>query len=63
MKKIISTAAIASALCAASTVSAETIDIGILYTDQSAAATSNINTKINQLIALVIKYIAKMALI
>jgi hypothetical protein len=44
-------------------VSAETIDIGILYTDQSAAATSNINTKINQLIALVIKYIAKMALI
>lgn len=51
MKKIISTAAIASALCAASTVSAETIDIGILYTDQSAAATSNINTKINQLIA------------
>jgi hypothetical protein len=51
MKKIISTAAIATALCAASTVSAETIDIGILYTDQSAAATSNINTKINQLIA------------
>ena len=51
MKKLITTAAIASALFATSAAQAVTIDIGILYTDQSAAATSNINSKINQLIA------------
>ncbi|WP_024611723.1 zinc-dependent metalloprotease family protein [Pseudoalteromonas sp. TB64] len=51
MKKIITTAAITTALCMASAAQAETIDIGILYTDQSAAATSNIDTKISQLIA------------
>ena len=51
MKKVITTTALAAALCAASVAQAETIDIGILYTDQSAAATSNIDTKINQLIA------------
>lgn len=51
MKNVIIKTTVAAALCAASTAQAETIDIGILYTDQSAAATSNINTKINQLIA------------
>lgn len=51
MKKVITTTTIAAALCAASVAQAETIDIGVLYTNQSAAATSNINTKINQLIA------------
>ncbi|MBE0361240.1 MULTISPECIES: M12 family metallo-peptidase [Pseudoalteromonas] len=51
MKKLITTTAVAAALCMTSIVQAETIDIGILYTDQSAAATSNIDTKINQLIA------------
>ena len=30
---------------------AETIDIGIMYSDAAAAKTSNINTKINQLIS------------
>ena len=39
MKKLITTAAIASALFATSAAQAVTIDIGILYTDQSAAAT------------------------
>jgi hypothetical protein len=51
MKKLITTTAVAAALCMTSIAQAETIDIGILYTDQSAAATSNIDTKINQLIA------------
>ena len=49
MKNVIIKTAVAAALCAASTAQAETIDIGILYTDQSAAATSNINTKISLL--------------
>lgn len=51
MKKVIKMTTLAAALCTASIAQAEVIDIGILYTDQSAAATSNINTKINQLIA------------
>ncbi|WP_440056343.1 reprolysin-like metallopeptidase (plasmid) [Pseudoalteromonas sp. T1lg65] len=42
---------LATALSLSSFASATTIDIGILYTNQSAAATANINTKINQLVA------------
>lgn len=50
MKKLVKSALIASAM-GASMAQAATIDIGILYTDEAAAATGNINTKINQLVA------------
>ncbi|ATD09313.1 zinc-dependent metalloprotease family protein [Pseudoalteromonas piscicida] len=51
MNTTVKAASLATALALSASASAVTVDIGILYTDQSAAATSNINTKINQLIA------------
>ncbi|USD30520.1 hypothetical protein J8Z24_20550 [Pseudoalteromonas sp. SCSIO 43201] len=51
MKTTVKVASLATTLALSASASAVTVDIGILYTDQSAAATSNIDTKINQLIA------------
>lgn len=50
MKKTVLAISAAAALSAPLAM-AETIDIAVLYTNQAAAKTSNINTKINQLIA------------
>ncbi|HEA16147.1 hypothetical protein LCGC14_1293900 [marine sediment metagenome] len=51
MNKRLTTLAAFCALGMTATSQAATIDIAILYTDQAAAATTNINTKINQYIA------------
>ncbi|MAD88629.1 MAG: hypothetical protein CMK64_02900 [Pseudoalteromonas sp.] len=51
MKTSLKTLVAASAIAFSGFASAVTIDIGVLYTDQAAAKTANINTKINQLIA------------
>ncbi|WP_419146881.1 reprolysin-like metallopeptidase [Pseudoalteromonas 'SMAR'] len=51
METTVKVLSLATALTLSSAASAQTIDIGILYTDQSAAATANINTKINQLVS------------
>ncbi|TQV75272.1 hypothetical protein FLL45_10070 [Aliikangiella marina] len=51
MKNIIRKLGLATALCTSMFVQAETIDIGIMYDNNSAAKTGNINTKINQLIS------------
>ena len=51
MKTSLKTLIATSAIAFSSLASAVTIDIGVLYTDQAAAKTANITTKINQLIA------------
>ncbi|MEC8328736.1 MAG: zinc-dependent metalloprotease family protein [Pseudomonadota bacterium] len=50
MKKMVKSAAVAAALLASNAYAA-TIDIAVLYTDEAARKTGNINTKINQLIS------------
>jgi hypothetical protein len=51
MKNYLSTLALTTLLGITSIAQAETIDIGIFYSDSAAAKTSNIHTKINQLIS------------
>ncbi|GAA5142477.1 zinc-dependent metalloprotease family protein [Thalassotalea piscium] len=51
MKKYLSTLALTAMLSTASIVKAETIDVGIFYTNSAVAKTANIHTKINQLIS------------
>ncbi len=52
MKKCLKVLPLAALVCASSLVQAETIDIGILYTDAAVSKTgNNIDTKINQLIS------------
>lgn len=51
MNKYLSTLALSATLSAGSFVQAETIDIGIFYTNAAIAKTANIHTKINQLIS------------
>jgi len=51
MKKSLLVLPFAALTCASTFVQAETIDIGILYSDSAIAKTANIDTKINQLIS------------
>ena len=50
MNKYLKSLGLTATLIVSSFVQAETIDIGIMYDNTSAAKTGNINTKINQLI-------------
>lgn len=51
MNKYLSTVALTASLSLTNVAQAETIDIGIFYTDAAIAQTANIHTKINQLIS------------
>jgi hypothetical protein len=51
MNKYLKSLGLTATLIVSSFVQAETIDIGIMYDNTSAAKTGNINTKINQLIS------------